>query len=258
MPRGSSPIKVLCIFCDQRRERAREDVISNWISGDLGGIGPFYTDLLTVIPSQPMRRRTRKSGSLASLKLPDVCEICNRGWMSGLERLTIPILRRMMQEERVCLTPAAQRQVTAWVHLKGITLDAYYGTLLGEHRLLPPVVAHEFCDRLQPIPGCDARLGNSEPFPEGVGIPFARRMMEGDQAHLGGVNLKAVRVTFAYKHLFAQTTIGWIEELGQPTHIPPQANGDRFIKLWPFPRVPRDLYWPPGVLIRLQDFKGLL
>jgi hypothetical protein len=192
---------------------------------------------------------------MATLKLPDICATCNNGWMSRLENLTKPFLLLLIRGEQCQITDAVRRQIAAWVQLKGITLDAFYEKEYGSQRHLPGFVAHEFCQRVQPLPGGVVILGDIEPFPVGSGLPFGRRMIEAPLPQLGGAKAKYVRATFAFNHLFVQTTIGGIEETGDLVHAPAGANG-RLLRIWP-PQAGRDIQWPSGETIPRNDFSSL-
>jgi len=109
---------VQCIFCDERKPRAREDVIPRWMSQELNPTGAVYTDFFTDLPGNPVLKRSKKSADLATLKLPDVCVDCNGVWTSGLEKDTKPILLPLLRGRPTSISPAEQRQIAAWCQLK--------------------------------------------------------------------------------------------------------------------------------------------
>jgi len=164
---------VLCIFCDERGPRAKEDIIPNWLAEELGGVPPILTTHFANVTGEESRKFTQTHQTLATLKFPEVCVNCNGGWMSRMESLTKAHLIPMIHGERTVLSPSVQRQIAAWVQLKGISLDAYYAIQYRVVRHLPAFVAHTFGQQFQPLPTATVDLGWFEAFEEGAMVPFA-------------------------------------------------------------------------------------
>jgi hypothetical protein len=61
-----SPIRVSCIFCDQRREQAIEDIIPDWIAKEIGGKPPFTVDYFDDVRGAEAKRRTGASMAWSS------------------------------------------------------------------------------------------------------------------------------------------------------------------------------------------------
>ncbi len=61
--------EVLCVFCNERGLRAREDIITRWFSAELNPTGPVLTDFFTDIPAQMIIKRTKALGDLRTIKL---------------------------------------------------------------------------------------------------------------------------------------------------------------------------------------------
>ena len=253
MNTGSSKTRILCIFCNERGPRAREDIIPKWYANEFGGTPPFLADHWTYEQGNLIRRRpTRTMGSLAALKLPDICETCNCGWMSGLEDHTKDILLPLMQGSNRVLNFAAQRQISTWVQLKALTLDAWY----RKDRRLPASLAHDFYGRLQPLPYGPVSLGNYESFPIGVGVPYGRRYV----TPTTGLSLpvKLLRCSLAFKHLFVQSTFGWVEDTKQPSPPPTLPPVQFLIHVWPPDlRQNGNVLWPPPSMISRDHFERL-
>lgn len=70
-------------------------------------------------------RLSRRQGPLRSVKLRIVCEKCNNGWMSGLQKKTKPILTAFIEGNWRKLTPAEQRTLAAWAAM--FTMAVEYG-----------------------------------------------------------------------------------------------------------------------------------
>jgi len=246
--------RVLCIFCDERKPRAREDVISEWMSDELNPTGTVYTDFITELPGVPLQRRSKKSGNLATLKLRDVCVDCNGGWMSRLENATKPILLPMLRGVAGPLNLSEQRQLAAWCQLKCLTLDAFYR---GEHdgvRHLPARLTHDFYRERQPLENSLVVLGRYLPPKQGVFMPWGRLMKE---YPADGVRPAAsiVIVTFAFGHLALQVLVGaWQTPHAAQIHFP--YADPRFLRIWPSEQQ-AFVRWPPNVAISVSDFAGV-
>lgn len=198
---------VLCIFCNKRRPRAREDAIPHWMTDVLKPSGSISTDFITVVPGEPIRRRQAKFADLAALKLKDVCVDCNGRWMSQLENATKPLLEPMMLGRTRELDSAEERQVAAWAQLKCLSLDAYYRGDYRGLRHLPERLAHEFYGRRQPLENSLVTIGRYVPPRMGVMMPWGRHMLE-YPTNAEGSPIATVTTTFAFGHLLVQVIIG--------------------------------------------------
>jgi hypothetical protein len=252
---GVSSTNVDCMFCQQRKPRAREDIISNWISNELGGEPPFYLELRSGQPGQLGLSRSRVGGSLAMVKLANVCVDCNTGWMSRSEDAAKRILLPMMRGQRVRLSPSEQRILSAWSQLKCICLDAWYGAQYNERNYLPSTAVAELINYL-PLPGCEVALGEIEPLPRGSAVPFGRLPFEIDPQEIGGASGYLIRTTIALGCCCVQVGVGWIEPPGvwcriDDKHLPPSL-----VRIWPF-IVWNGIEWPPPIKINQDEALNL-
>jgi hypothetical protein len=238
---------VLCIFCDERGPRSVEDINPRWMVTELGGVGPIRTDHFTHVPGMPVAKRTSTHGSMATLKVPNVCVTCNGGWMSVLEDATKPILLPLVRGQSQSLTIDACRQLAAWGQLKCITLDAYYR---DPH--LPASIAHHFCKRQQPMPNCLVIIGRYAPPGAGVALPFGRKKLEPPKVGRGSAVF--VRTSFAFRHFYISVMLGGPSAV--PTRFVFHSYDDRLAQSWPRD-VNDDLNWPPATLITPEDFRVL-
>jgi hypothetical protein len=96
-----------CLFCGSTSSPSREHVIPKWVGRDLG-IGAV---------SEERHGRTRRLDAL-SIVLPQVCVICNTGWMNNLERRVRPVLAPMLlcaaSSLPVILNPGQQAMLATW------------------------------------------------------------------------------------------------------------------------------------------------
>jgi hypothetical protein len=224
------------------------------MSEELSPTGTVYTDFITELPGEPLRKRSKKSGDLATLKLPDVCVDCNGGWMSRLEDATKPVLLPMIRGEARQLDLSERRRLAAWGQLKCLTLDAFYR---GEHdgvRHLPARLAHHFRNERQPLDDSLVVLGKYLPPNEGVFMPWGRLMKE-SPAEGAYPAASIVIVTFAFGHLVLQVLIGaWTTTHKAQIHFP--FADPRFLRIWPT-EARGEVRWPPVVSISAREFAGV-
>ena len=84
---------VLCIFCNQNREKAKEHIWPKWLQSKMIGStkGSYSgTHLSSYFFPISVREHTGEN-----LVLGDVCKICNNGWMANLENKFRPILEKV-------------------------------------------------------------------------------------------------------------------------------------------------------------------
>jgi hypothetical protein len=234
--------RILCIFCNERSERAVEDIIPQWLATELGGEPPFFGgDDKTVAEGQVvMQGKARKWGNAAALKLPSVCKNCNGGWMSRLENSAKYLILPMIRGDQTVLSPTEQRVVARWAQLKMICYDARC-----HMRSLPATMAHEFRESRQPWASALTLLGVFEGYPQGVGIPHARRV-----AQIAGIEppQDAVRVTVIFGFLVIQST-AMAEPHDWPIEMLAPPNDLLLLRCWPQRDRPVDLRWPPAAVI---------
>jgi hypothetical protein len=202
-----SPKTVLCVFCNQRRPRSREDVIPNWLARELDPEGQITTDFITAVPGEPVSQRSQQFGSLATIKLRRACAGCNNTWMSHLQNLTRPLLEPLIRGFRTDLSPAAQRQIAAWCQLKALSLDTYYLDTHQGVQHLPSHVFHEFALQDQPLEHSTVTLGRHLPPEKGVVLPWGRYMVSTPAVDKRPA-LDVVVTTFGFGHLAIQVTVG--------------------------------------------------
>lgn len=230
------------MFCDQRGDRAREDIISNWLADELGGTPPFFSDLSTV-HADSTRTDTlkgRKYDNAAVYKLNCVCAGCNNGWMSRIEDTAKPHLIPMIRGQNHTLTGDGPRAVAAWLYLMALTYDAFQ-----RPRHLPNEYAwafHAETEPKQPPPTIGMRLAKYPPPPAGVGILSARHTADVSAGATRAAAAPAgtlMRVMFVFGRLYTETC------MGVPATLACECQDDpRYSLVWPDP--PKPVTWPPS------------
>jgi hypothetical protein len=223
------------MFCNIRRSRGREDVVSTWIANEIGGSSPFFADLWTFHADVLVHADTRKIGSVAGYKAPDVCQECNRGWMSRLEHRAKAILLPLIRGQQASIYRGQQRTVALWAVEHALTFDQWYGGVYGHSPFIPRELGTHllYHDKNKPIPHSSVRLGSYISSDRGVEHPNARRTRF--RFIRPGVPIgQIVEVSFVFGHLILQVTI----YVGNSSYaavdfITPSRN-PYFIGCWPY------------------------
>lgn len=232
---------VLCVFCNQRRPRAVEDVISNWIAREFDPVGAITTDFITAMPGEKVTQRTQQFGNLATVKLKQVCEVCNSTWMSKIENDTRPMLQPLLHGTQCQLSLAEQEQLTLWAQLKALSIDAYYLDTYRGFKYLPDRVFHEFAALRQPIEQSTVTLGRYRPPTQGVMLPWARYLTNAPETD-HTPSLDVLVATFGFGELLLQVSIGaWH---GESVHNAYSLVTPEMPQCWPLRDGP--INWPTG------------
>ncbi len=247
-----SPTRVRCIFCDQRREQAIEDIIPDWIAKEIGGTPPFTVDYFDDVRGSEAKRRSGASMALEQLKLRGVCARCNNEWMSRIEDSVKPLLTDLIRGQARLVTSQDCRLLAAWCQLKCICIDARYGGGYEGIRHLPSEVAHSFGQREQPLLSSSVAIGRFDAPPAGVMLRWGRHMgdMAGTSEH---PPMRLVTASLAIGSVVAKVVIGaWIADRPSLKATFPKAPD------WAVPCWPVDLEvaytWPPRVSITPEAF----
>lgn len=94
-----------------------------------------------------------------------VCQRCNNGWMSAMEREIQPLLLRLLMGEAFVLHQAAQTQLASWAFKTAVVMDQIAGT-----PSIPGTDAYNFYQDRRPVAGVYVFVGSraAEPWPAGV------------------------------------------------------------------------------------------
>lgn len=240
-PRGTildvstSRRQVRCIMCGRVGPRSVEDVFPLWLAAAVGGLGPFYTTESTQMKGQEESSRERKTGSLANVKVKNVCHSCNTGWMSRLENDVKDLILAMVSDQSVTLDSHEQRHLAAWCQLKALTLDAWY-----PDRFMPPELLHRFTNFNRPIMSSIVDIARFPPPGPGMGPLRGRLIMQVDAA---GYGLRdAIRVTWSVGHLATSVVVC----AGLPVDLPLRIEREERGFLQIFPILHDRVTWPPA------------
>jgi hypothetical protein len=108
---------MFCTFCKREQTRiSDEHVIPKWMTE----LYPFGTWEIR----NDLTSHTRKSTRYIHLT-SRICEPCNNGWMSELEKAVAPILIPLIHGTRTVLTPEAQQTLKSWVSLRAMVYDLH-------------------------------------------------------------------------------------------------------------------------------------
>jgi hypothetical protein len=106
-----------CLFCDNYAN-SKEDTFPLWLLEVVAN----RQDMIKTVSDLPIKIQKGSS----ALRIRTVCENCNNGWMSKLEEDTIPVLRPLLVDLSVRLSPDDQILLASWVMKTGVVLDSIY------------------------------------------------------------------------------------------------------------------------------------
>jgi hypothetical protein len=198
-----------CLYCANLAD-SQEHLFPHWINEVLGYDEPTYLFL-----GDYGWKRDRP----ATYKLRVVCETCNNGWMSKIEKEARPILTPMILGQSSHLDVAQQRTIAAWALSRAV---------IGEHLPQPHVWipdAHRYWlrDHLEPPPQVNVVAATTDglwwqPGPDRVGnVHFSHGAMAPnvDQTHLSPILVKGAVIgynaTIIIRHLALQVSCNIIE-----------------------------------------------
>ena len=115
-----------CVFCGRSGRLTKEDLISTWVGKEIRRLhGDPRTLSIELDANQQglVSQHQKVVGSASSIKLPLVCEPCNKKWMSKIELDASSVLRPTLSGGSVTITPAQQKVIARWATLKALTCD---------------------------------------------------------------------------------------------------------------------------------------
>ncbi len=155
-----SPIPPMaCVFCGKQGPLSKEDAIPRWALRALGTLGRIVT-------RQAVDSRFMRSKTGVAVKFPEVCESCNTGWMSGLEKDVGPWLAPTLVGQQSVFAVPQQQAIAFWAVETATILEAAMRT----GRIGPPIPTAIWAwlyehrkDRLPP-PGAHVWFGKYDPW----------------------------------------------------------------------------------------------
>ena len=106
-----------CLFCENYAN-SKEDTFPLWLLEIVGN----RQDMRKAVSDLPIK--IQKGSSV--LRIRTVCTTCNNGWMSKLEQDTIPVLRPLLVDLSVRLSPEQQSLLASWAMKTGVVLDSIH------------------------------------------------------------------------------------------------------------------------------------
>ncbi len=175
-----------------------------------------------------------------------VCQACNNGWMSGIDRAAAEALKPLIQgRSTVSLNGDAQAAVAAWIYKSALTFDAFENGDAG------PLVTSRpgfMATRAAPA-GCTIYLGPAVPTPFTIeGVPGVAGLalfgVDETQAPMN-MTLKIESPTGVHVSDFAIPMPGYVVRLGHLHAVISGVRGpivptpDRgFACIWPVSALP--------------------
>jgi hypothetical protein len=234
--------------------RSKEDVIPKWLAEKLAHYArqhhperePRYSDysydkLAGFGAGSPAGERKLGAAIPTAFHLPEVCESCNRGWMSALEEAAKRLIPGLLEGQPKLLAPFDQFVLAMWTIKTALTYDAAH-----EDRWIPADHGTRKLFQLgYPLPGSHVMVGHD---PDHV--------MEGAVAHgrqdMGfevSTNMHAARFAFQFDRLLLKAHVNYgehpAESRTQVPGFPPSLP--YFHQTWP--PVPR-YWWPSDAALR--------
>jgi hypothetical protein len=126
--------KIICIFCKQNRDRAKEHIWPKWLQKKMTGSTNWqYEGIHRSSFYFPLSVRTHTGERLV---LGNVCAICNNGWMANLENHFIPILEKIQSKSSglISLSKSERNILSIWAFKTCLVINA--GS--NYRRIIPP------------------------------------------------------------------------------------------------------------------------
>jgi hypothetical protein len=146
-----------CIFCGSD-DLSEEHLISDWVFRAFARgrkPGPLFRGRIS-------DNHLQLQGADAILSARVVCQPCNNGWMSGIDKAAAEALKPLIQgRSTVTLSSDTQASVAAWIYKCALIFDAFQNADAGRLVTSRPGL---MAARAAP-PGCTIYLGPAVPTP---------------------------------------------------------------------------------------------
>lgn len=117
--------KVVCIFCEEEKERGKEHIWPRWLQIEVGGNtqGIYIGTHISML--NPYNSNTRKQSG-GSLVFGEVCKICNNGWMNSIEMNFKPVLLNLFKDKNyfLTLTKLDRQSIALWAFKTALMINA--------------------------------------------------------------------------------------------------------------------------------------
>jgi hypothetical protein len=220
-----------CLFCglgDDVRVMTREDAWPEWTRRFTVAVKPA-TEWRYSLGTE-WRQRTQLVGRAPRVRIPNVCQPCNGGWMSRLETAVIPVLEPLILGQSSTLSENDQGTLAMWAVKTALTLNE-----LGNERKLnlPPTLYRHLAEQTEPPPRhrVFAAIVKDEP---GYG-----------RWHHFGAAVGAREDSYYAWVLIRRIVFQIVGDFGERPALP--FDRQYYERIWP---VRGSMAWRPGVVIR--------
>ncbi len=165
-------------------------------------------------------------------KLPDVCEICNGGWMHHLEEAVRPIIKGFIFGNEKVLDPYQQFVIATWITKVCLGYDAAYDDRwipeeMGTHR--------RFYETGYPLFGMQAHIGHDPKIiPEGALLHS--RGPRGRARREDGSTFDIIQFQFQFDHLLLRAVINCFDQVSVDKRMVGmgwEVDSPHFVQVWP-------------------------
>lgn len=246
--RSLERMSILCMFCGQQAERSHlEDVFPLWLCRKLAyyaqqahpGMQPTYENYtysnLGDFQRDMRDGSTSGSGKLIGAKpsaylLPNVCQLCNNGWMSRLEYALKLVVSGYLEGNSKDLAPYDQMMLALWTIKTALTYDA-----AREPRRIPAEHGtHLLYSRGLPLNYSEVSIGwDPDHVPQGE-LAHGRRLLP-KPAEGAGLDVSAVQITFQLNALLLRVVVNFGNDLDTHPEVGQRmpASAPYWHSLWP-------------------------
>ena len=238
-----------CIFCKSGGPLTREHVIAGWITDILNDMEPSDPTPkwgLHYTAGGIVERNRRHPAGEPTVIVRTVCEACNSGWLSDLERRVKPVMEPMVRGRGVTLSMEQQIDVATWASKTVAALEFHEPTTA----VTKPEDRRLIRGELRPPHHHLVRLACRKEYLEALVVKtLVARTADADDARpdafatLVGIGFLIVQVWGGH----GADTGGGLTRMGTQT--------DRAVMVWP--PVPPSVTWPPLTPIAEEEFDNL-
>jgi len=233
----------VCIFCNARQD-SNEHVFPRWLR-DLfpeDEVGPAVARYIKGQPGEAPYK-TIDTGAIATIEAGIVCQGCNTGWMSNMERQTRPLIEPQALGQQATLSMADQVQLAAWAVKTCMTCEM----TLGHENLFSPtdraIVRAERRPLASVIVQVAAYTGTNGPLEYVKLVAPMRR----NGTHVGELKLHSLKIGCLIFRVaaFLPGDNGALKKIAVP----------RDVQIPVFPPV-KSCKWPPPIVLDDDGFRN--
>ena len=115
--------KIVCIFCNQQKEKSKEHIWPRWLQKEIGHNEKTTYQGVHLSPIYPKSIRVHSGESLV---FGDICKDCNNGWMSTLEADCKPIIIKLINNRNTitALNKIEREKLSVWAFKTALMINA--------------------------------------------------------------------------------------------------------------------------------------